>query len=495
MNTDITHRETIDVRNPATGETIGQVPRGTANDVEEAFRIARRAQQQWAQTSFRHRRHILLRFHNLVLDRRDELMDQIQDENGKNRLSALEEVLDVALTSRYYAYHGPGEVKRKRRKAPLPGLTRTWEERPPKGVVGVIAPFNYPLSLAVSDAIPALMAGNAVVLKPDERTPLSALKGRELLVEAGLPAGLLQVVTGTGEEVGQAIVERCDFLMFTGSTATGEKLAQQAAARLIDFSMELGGKNPMIIAPDAPLERAIEGAWAACFGNSGQLCISIERIYVHRDVAAAFTEGFVRSVRGMNVGAGREWELDMGTQISAEHTDKIEAYVRDAREHGATVLAGGNRIGSAMFEPTVLADVPPAAKLHREEVFGPVVYIEVVDSLEEAVRRANDTEYGLNASVWAAPRTARAIARRLEAGTVNINEGYAPAWSALDAPMGGWKRSGAGRRHGAHGITKFTEPRNVTETRGMNIMANGLPRERLADAAAAALKWGRDILR
>lgn len=493
--TDSATRDHTDVINPATGEVIGQVPDGNEDDVTRAFAVARRAQRDWAATSFRHRKKIMLRFHNMVLDRRDELMDVIQAENGKNRVSALEEILDVALTSRYYAYNGHKAIKTKRRRGLVPVITSTREHHPPKGVVGIIAPFNYPLALAISDAIPALLAGNAVVLKPDSQTPLSAFKGLELLREAGLPEDVFQIVTGGGPEVGGPIVQQCDFLMFTGSTKTGTMLAQQAAERLIDYSMELGGKNAMIIAPDAPMDRTIQGAWAACFGNSGQLCISIERIYVHQRVADEFIPRFVEQVKSMKVGAGPEWDLDMGVQISEAHTDKIEEYVNDAVEKGATVLAGGKRLGPAMFEPTVLADVPDTARLKTEEVFGPVVFIETVRTLEEAVNKANALDYGLNSSVWAAPVTGRRIAKMLESGTVNINEGYGPAWSAMDAPMGGWKKSGVGRRHGEHGITKYTEPRNVSQTRGMNLIANGFDRERYAAAMATALKVGRDILR
>lgn len=485
----------IHVTNPATGEVIGRVPKHNEKDVERAFAKARHAQGAWAQTSYRHRKKVMLKFHNLVIDHREALMDQIQDENGKNRLSALEEVMDVAMTARYYAHNGAGFTKTRRRKAPIPLFTATREQRPPKGVVGVIAPFNYPLALAISDAIPALLAGNAVVLKPDSQTPLSALKGVELLSQAGLPRDLFQVVTGPGSEVGQAIIQRCDFLMFTGSTKTGKELATQAAERLIDYSMELGGKNPMIIAPDAPLERAVQGAWAACFGNSGQLCISIERIYVHEDVADTFIPQFVNRVKQMKVGPGKDWDIDMGSQISADHTDVIEAFVNDAVEKGAKVLAGGHRAGPAFFQPTVLTNVPATADLYRQEVFGPVVYIETVSSLEDAVAKANDTEYGLNASVWAAGSTGRRLASMLHSGTVNINEGYGPAWAAMDAPMGGWKQSGSGRRHGEHGMTKYTEPRNVTQTRAMNLVANGLPRDTFATALAAGLKFGRDLLR
>lgn len=488
----------IEVTSPATGRRLGEVPRHSRAETRAAFVAARRAQRSWAEVSVRRRRKVLLALHDLVLEHRDEIMDLIQDENGKSRLSAFEEVLDVVLTCRYYGYAGPRLLKEKRRRGPVPVFTRTREQYAPRGVVGIIAPFNYPFSLALSDALAALLAGNAVVLKPDSQTPLSALRGLELLREAGLPEGVLQVVTGAGAEVGQEIVAQCDYLMFTGSTATGEKLAQQASARLIGCSMELGGKNPMIVADDADLDRAVEGAWAACFSNSGQLCISIERIYVHRKVADEFTRRFVARVEQMRVGPGHDWETDMGSQISPEHTDKIAAFVDDAVAHGARVLTGGRRLrelGDAFYAPTVLADVPPAADLYSQEIFGPVVYIEVVDSLDAAVDRANDTEYGLNASVWAAPRTARGVAERLHAGTVNINEGYAPAWSALDAPMGGWKKSGLGRRHGAHGLLKYTEQRNVTQTRFINLLANRLPRQKYADAMAAALQAGRRFLR
>lgn len=489
---------TTDVINPATGEVIGSVTEHTREQTREAFERARLAQKRWERTSIWERRRILLRFHNLVLDNRDRLMDTIQDENGKNRLSALEELLDVALTSRHYAYRAGQLLKEHRRRSVVPFLTRTWEQHPPKGVVGIIAPFNYPLSLSITDALPALMAGNAVVLKPDTQTPLSALAGAELLERAGLPRDLFQVVTGSGSEVGQAIVEECDFLMFTGSTATGEKLAQQAAARLIDYSMELGGKNAMIVAHDADVKRAVEGAWTACFGNSGQLCISIERMYVHRNVADEFIPAFVSRVQAMRVGAGHDWDIDMGSQISVEHTEKIERFVDDAVSRGATVLTGGRRLrelGETFFAPTVLTDVPVDADLHSQEVFGPVVYIEVVDSDDEAISRVNDTTYGLNSSVWASPATGRRIAARLETGTVNINEGYAPAWSAIDAPMGGWKKSGAGRRHGDHGLTKYTEPRNVTQTRFTTLMNNGIPRDTWANILGISLKLGRDILR
>ncbi|QPK83513.1 succinate-semialdehyde dehydrogenase (NADP(+)) [Corynebacterium qintianiae] len=491
-------RTMTDIINPATGEVITTVPAHTKEETKVAFEKARRAQKRWAKTSFRQRRKIFLKLHNLVIDNRERIMDTIQDENGKNRLSALEEVLDVALTSRHYGYRAEKLLKPKGRRPVMPVLTSTREEYAPKGVVGIIAPFNYPLSLTVSDAIPAMLAGNTVVLKPDSQTPLSALLGAELLAEAGLPEGVFNVVTGRGSEVGQAIMQECDYLMFTGSTATGQSLAEQVAPRLIDYSMELGGKNPLIVADDADVDRAVAGVWPACFGNSGQLCISIERIYVHRRVADEFIPKFVDRVNQIKVGGGRGWDNDMGSLISVEHADTVEKFVNDAVEKGAKVLTGGKRLrelGDAFYAPTVLTDVPESADLHRGEVFGPVVYIEIVDSNDEAVRRANDTDYGLNSSVWAKPSTGKKIASKLESGTVNINEGYAPAWSAIDAPMGGWKTSGVGRRHGDGGMTKYTESRNVTQTRFMNLVNNGIRSDIWATALATSLKLGRDILR
>ncbi|WP_092151519.1 succinic semialdehyde dehydrogenase [Corynebacterium mycetoides] len=491
-------RKMTDIINPQTGEVITQVPAHTKEDTAEVFERARRAQKRWEKTNFRKRRQIFLKFHNLVIDNRERILDTIQGENGKNRLSALEEVLDVAMNSRHYAYRAGKLLKPQKRRPAVPLWTSTREEFSPKGVVGVIAPFNYPFNLSLSDAIAAMLAGNAVVIKPDSRTPMSAILGAELLAEAGLPDGVCNIVTGSGSEVGQAIAEECDFLMFTGSTKTGQSLAEQVAPRLIDYSMELGGKNPLIVADDADIERATDGVWAACFGNSGQLCISIERIYVHRAVADEFIAGFVDRVKRMKVGAGTSWELDMGSLIDVDQVDVVDKFVQDAVSKGATVLTGGKRLpelGETFYAPTVLTDVPESADMYRNEVFGPVVYIEVVDSNEEAVRRANDTEYGLNSSVWAKPSTGKWLASQIEAGTVNINEGYAPSWTALDAPMGGWKNSGVGRRHGDVGITKYTESRNVTETRVMNVINNDLPSEMWSNVLATTLKLGRDIMR
>ncbi len=490
---------TLTVTSPVTGSAIGDVPAHSADDVRDAFRRARQAQADWAGVSIAERRRIMLRFHDLVLERQDELLDVIQDESGKNRASAFDEILDVTVTARHYAYAAGRLLKQRRVKGALPVFTSTHVEHAPKGVVGIIAPWNYPLSLAVSDAVPALMAGNAVVLKPDEKTPFTALLAVELLREAGLPIEAMQVVTGGGETAGQAIATECDYLMFTGSTAVGRTLGALAGERLIGFSAELGGKNPLIVAPDADLGKAAHGARQACFSNSGQLCISIERIYVHREVADEFISRFVTAVEGMRIGGGREWTTDMGSLISAEHLARVDAMVNDAVVRGATVLTGGRALtdlGPAFYAPTVLTNVPDDAQLYRDEVFGPVVAIEIVDSLDEAVTRANDSEYGLNASVWAKPRTGRWVASRLEFGTVNVNEGFAAAWGSLDAPMGGWKSSGLGRRHADEGLLKYTESRTVAVQRVMGISGPAaMPKEKYVAVLSTALKLGKRVLR
>ena len=260
---------------------------------------ARAAQAAWAKRPVAERARDLLRYHDLLLDRQDLFLDLIQTETGKARTWAFEELLDIAMTSRYYADHAAGFLKPKSRRGALPGLTSAVEYTHPKGVVGVISPWNYPLTLAVSDAVPALLAGNAVVIKPDAQTPFIALLAIELLKEAGLPDDLFIPVTGAGKEIGTPMIDRVDYMMFTGSTATGKIIAEQCARRLIDFSAELGGKNPMIVCADAPLKKTVEGAVRACFSNSGQLCISIERMYVEDAIYDRFVPAFADRVKKM----------------------------------------------------------------------------------------------------------------------------------------------------------------------------------------------------
>ena len=326
-------------------------------------------------------------------------------------------------------------------QALLPGIGKTTVGYQPKGVVGVISPWNYPMTLTASDSVPALLAGNAVVLKPDSQTPYCALACAELLYKAGLPRALYAVVPGPGSVVGTAITDNCDYLMFTGSSATGSRLAEHAGRRLIGFSAELGGKNAMIVARGANLDKVAKAATRACFSNAGQLCISIERIYVEKDIADEFTRKFGDAVRNMKLGTAYDFSVDMGSLISAGQLETVTDHVDDATAKGAKVIAGGKArpdIGPLFYEPTVLTDVTPEMECAANETFGPLVSIYPVADVDEAVEKANDTEYGLNASVWASsPAEGQEIAARLRSGTVNVNEGYAFAWGSLGAPMGG----------------------------------------------------------
>ncbi|MDK8790591.1 succinic semialdehyde dehydrogenase [Corynebacterium sp. HMSC22B11] len=464
--------KTIDVEVSFTAEHLGWVGSGDEEDVHRAVDAARQAQRSWAHVPFSERKAILLRFHDAVLKNRELLMDMVQLETGKNRASAFDEVMDVANNSRYYANNAEKILSPKRRRSAVPVLAKSRQHFQPVGVVGQISPWNYPLTLGISDALPALIAGNAVVAKPDSATPFTSLLVFGLLFEAGLPRDLVQLVTGSGRVVGSEIANTCDFLMFTGSTATGKILGATAGSRLIGFSAELGGKNPLIVAADAKMDYTVRGVVDACYSNSGQLCVSIERVYVERPVYEEFSAKFADAVRAMTLGPGFDWEVAMGSLASQQQLDTVTSYVDDAVAKGARVLAGGKArpdLGPYFYEPTVLADVPADAKLRTEEVFGPVVFVEVVDDLVAAVNAANDTVYGLNASVFASPETGHRIAPQIRAGSVSINDGYTAAWSAIDNTSGGMKDSGMGGRHGAAGLLKYTDSQNITEQRWMSM--------------------------
>lgn len=461
---------------PFTGEKLAEIPQSSDADVEVAFAFASDAQRRWAKLPVKQRSQIIMRFYSLMMAHRDEALDVVQWETGKARRDALEEFLDVCVTARYYARTAERLLRTRSHSGALPLAIGVKENLLPKGVVGIISPWNYPLTLAVSDAIPALLAGNAIVLKPDSDTVLTALWAVDMLRRAGIPEGLVEVVVGAGRRLGPQIVERSDYLMFTGSTGVGRILAAQCGERLIGCSMELGGKNAILILEDADLDRAAEVAVRACFSNSGQLCISMERMYVADAIYEEFLDRFLHRVRNMRLAATVGWGAHMGSLISQQQLDTVTAHVENAVEHGATVLAGGKArpdLGPYFFEPTVLTDVNESMILCRQETFGPVVSVHRVSTLDEAVQRANDTQYGLNASIISRDtRTARRLAARLRTGTVNINEGYAAAWGSVSSTMGGFSDSGIGRRHGQEGLLKYVETQTVATQR---ILGFGAP--------------------
>jgi len=460
-----TSGETKEVRTPISGAPLAHIPQSSEEDVVEAFARARRAQESWARTSLEHRSAILMRLHDLVLERQEEILDLIVWESGKARKHAFDEPLHIALTARYYARTAQQHLGTQRKLGVVPGLTRVEVNRVPKGVVGIISPWNYPFTMALCDGLPALLAGNAVVTKPDAQTMLTALYGAQLLEEAGFPQDLWQVLAGPGSRVGTSVIAKADYICFTGSTATGKRVAAGCAERLIGCSLELGGKNPMLVLRDADVERAAEGAVRASFSNAGQLCVSTERLFVADQVYDRFVERFVARTQAMTLGATLEWGTDMGSLISQDQLDTVTRHVEDAVAKGARVLAGGRArpdLGPFFFEPTILEGVTPDMTCFGEETFGPVISIYRFHDEAEAVARANDGEYGLNASIYSRDGArARAMARQVKCGTVNINEAFGATFASIDSPMGGMRESGMGRRQGSEGIHRYTESQSV----------------------------------
>ncbi|MEO7793397.1 MAG: succinic semialdehyde dehydrogenase [Thermoanaerobaculia bacterium] len=474
--------EPIEVHTPLDESLIGTLPRSTPGDVVLAQARLRIAQEEWAQRSFDDRAKIFLRFHDQVLDRQEEILDLIQLESGKARKHALEEVLDTAIVTRYYAIHAAEILGPKSRKGALPGLTQAWQYQHPKGIIGIISPWNYPLSMGITDAIPALLAGNAVLAKPDLQTPFSLLWALDLLIECGLPEEIMLVVAGDGPVLGPSILKASDYLQFTGSTATGRLLAREAGSQLTGCSLELGGKNPMLVLADADFDAAVAGAVRGSFSSAGQLCISIERLFVHESLFDRFVAEFVRATGRLKLGAALDWSCDIGSLASAKQLATVTRHVEDAVAKGARLEAGGKArpdLGPLFYEPTILTGTTPEMTLFAEETFGPVVSVYPFSSNQEAIELANATEYGLNASIWSRDtELARRMATRIQSGTVNVNEAYAAAWGSIEGPMGGFKASGLGRRHGSEGILKYTEAQTVAVQRGMAIAApTGVPDE------------------
>jgi succinate-semialdehyde dehydrogenase/glutarate-semialdehyde dehydrogenase len=482
---------------PFDGRPLIEIPYSTVADVDLAFDTARHAQSRWAATPVADRKRVVLRFHDLLLEHRDEGLDLIQWETGKTRMDALKELLGVCTVARHYARDAKRLLAPQRPLGLVPLLTQVTVERTPVGVVGNIAPWNYPLFLACGDSIPALMAGNAVVLKPDHQTSLTALWAVDLMHRAGIPRRVMQVVLGYGPELGPEITERADYVMFTGSTAVGSTIAARCGERLVGCSMELGAKNPMIVTADADPAAAAEVAIRACFDNAGQLCVSVERIYLESAVHDAFLERFLARIEALRMRAEVGWGSDYGSLISPEQLARTSAAVDDAVAGGASVLTGGRalpEVGPFYYAPTVLTGVAEGMRAHREETFGPVVAVQRVDSEEEALALANDSEFGLNASVLTGdPGRGVRIARRIRTGSVNVNEAYEASFGSTRAPMGGMGRSGLGRRNGEHGLTRFTEEQTIAVQRGLGFGTPfGMEHEDWADLVIKgfrALKW------
>src|ERR1700761_1241603 len=349
---DVNARPTKTIEEVFTGKQLTTIPVGTAEDVEAPFAEARAAQIDWAKRPVTERVEVIRRYRDLVIENRDFLMDLLQAEAGKARWAAQEEIVDLMANANYYARVAANLLKPRKVQPLLPGIGMTTVGYQPKGVVGVISPWNYPMTLTASDSVPALIAGNAVVLKPDSQTPYCALACAELLYRAGLPRALYAIVPGPGSVVGTAITENCDYLMFTGSSATGSRLAEHAGRRRVGFSAGLGGKNAMIVTRGANLDKVAKAATRACFSNAGQLCISIERIYVEKDILDDFTSKFGASVRNMKLGTAYDFSVNMGSLISASQLETVTGHVDDAESQGRQGDCG--RQSSARHRAAVL---------------------------------------------------------------------------------------------------------------------------------------------
>ena len=457
--------QTIQVRNPATLEKVAELAIASPAEVAAAVERGRQAQDIWQHSGFSERARLLYRLRDLLLDEGDKLGDILTAETGRPRAEVYgSELFYLCNAIGTWAKKSAGYLQPTRIKPhfPLVKAKKVISSYSPRGVIGIISPWNFPLVLTLGEAIPALMAGNAVVIKPSELTPLSAIFGAELAVKAGFPKNLLQIVVGRGD-TGEALIDHADMIAFTGGVETGKRVMKRAAERLIPVSLELGGKDPMIVLKDADLERAAGACVWGALMNSGQICTSIERVYVEAPVYQPFIDKVVDRVRAIRQGKS-DAEIELGSLTSEAQLQTIAVQVDAAVAGGAQALTVGRRnptITGFYYEPTVLVDIDHSMAIMTEETFGPVIPIMKVNDAEEALRLANDSRYGLSSSVYAGDKVAaEKLAAQLQSGAVCINDSLIN-FIIPDASMGGRKDSGFGYRHGAEGIRKFCHQKTI----------------------------------
>ena len=453
--------------NPATGEEIGRAPLTMPEDVARAVGRAREAQRHWSEKSFHQRRHLIMKARKIILSELEEIALLISRETGKPIAEAISMELAPTLDlMQYFARQAASMLRPRRISVGLYSLMgrSSYEIYKPLGVIGIVSPWNFPWATPLDEIVMALVAGNSVVLKPSELTPLTGLKIKDVFSRAGIPDGVLQVVTGDGSTGAALVGAGVDKIMFTGSVATGKRVAEAAAKYLTPVVLELGGKDPMIVLDDANIPNAVRGAVWGAFANAGQACASVERCYVHESIAEQFIAGVVKETKRLRQSVGVDPTCDIGSMTSERQLLAVQRHVDEAIDKGAKALTGADRLSDSrapFFAPTVLVNVNHEMDVMRDETFGPVLPIMTFKTDEEAVRFANDSIYGLTASVWTGDiGRGRRLAERIDAGTVMVNE-VLYTHGIASTPWGGVKQSGLGRTHGRAGLLELVSARQI----------------------------------
>jgi succinate-semialdehyde dehydrogenase/glutarate-semialdehyde dehydrogenase len=462
-----TKQEEIVSSNPATNEEIGRVPATAAAQVEAAVEKSRAAFLKWRETSFKERARVVMKAREVILAEMEEIARLISDESGKPVAEAFSmEIAPVLDLMQFFSKNASKILKPEKINIGLYAALGRYSKivYQPLGVVGIIPAWNYPFSIPLGETAMALLAGNSVILKPSELTPFIGLKIGEIFQKAGLPENIVQVLTGDGR-TGAALVDAgVNKIMFTGSVGTGKKIAESAAKHLTSVVLELGGKDPMIVFQDANLNLAAEAAIWGAFCNSGQSCSSVERLYVEESVAENFTNLIVEKTRKLRQNYGSDESTDIAAMSSERQLKLVEEHVQSFAAEGAKILTGGKRnakFEGSFFEPTVIGNADNSMRAMREETFGPTLPIAVFKTEEEAIKLANDSEFGLTASVWTKDLTkGKRVAERIEAGTVCVNE-VLYTHGIGQTPWGGFKNSGYGRTHGKLGLLELVQPQHI----------------------------------